>query len=191
MGPRAHHRRGGGCPGADPAISAQIGRGDARAGGEARAGCRRDRPRRAGRPLAERAPGRRLSERADRPGRHAAASPRARPPAPYGADAPSPARRAPGRGGRAVRKAPSAPRRRYGRSRPAREQAAGRCGPRPRVPAAWKKGPGGPSAERYGERERERGRREGDPPAASPRPSPPDAGRAPSTGQRRPGSPTG
>ena len=49
------------------------------------------------------------------------------------------------------------------------------------------KGPGGPSAERYGERER--GRRGGGSPAAPPRPSPPDAGRAPSTGQRRPALP--
>ena len=70
--------------------------------------------------------------------------------------------------------------------RAAREQAVGGGGPRPRVPAAWKKGPGGPSAERYGERER--GRR-GASPRGAPRPSPPDAGRAPSTGQRRPALP--
>ena len=36
---------------------------------------------------------------------------------------------------------------------------------------------------------RERGRRGGDAPAAPPRPSPPDTGRAPSTGQRRPALP--
>ena len=83
-----------------------------------------------------------------------------------------------------------------------------RTGPRPRAPAAWKKGPGGPSSERYGENwatkrpdlnpagpcgrireEKERGRRGGGSPAAPPRPSPPDAGRAPSTGQRRPALP--
>ena len=50
------------------------------------------------------------------------------------------------------------------------------------------KGPAGPSAERYGEKEKG-GAAEGDPPAAPPRPSPPDAGRAPSTGQRRPALP--
>lgn len=48
------------------------------------------------------------------------------------------------------------------------------------------KGPGGPSAERYGEK---RGRRGGGPPAAPPRPSPRYTGRAPSTGQRRPALP--
>ena len=70
-----------------------------------------------------------------------------------------------------------------------------------------KKGPGGPSAERYGENwaakrpdlnpagpcgrireEKERGRRGGSP-AAPPRPSPRHTGRAPSTGQRRPALP--
>ena len=49
------------------------------------------------------------------------------------------------------------------------------------------KGPRGPSAERYGEKEK--GGAAGMPPAAPPRPSPPDAGRAPSTGQRRPALP--
>ena len=53
-------------------------------------------------------------------------------------------------------------------------------------PRGMEKGPGGPSAERYGEK---RGRRGGDPPAAPPRPSPRYTGRAPSTGQRRPALP--
>ena len=64
-----------------------------------------------------------------------------------------------------------------------------RTGPRPRAPAAWKKGPGGPSAERYGERERERGAPRRGSPASPPRPSPRFTGRAPSTGQRRPALP--
>ena len=38
-----------------------------------------------------------------------------------------------------------------------------RTGPRSRARAAWKKGPGGPSAERYGEKEKG-GAAEGDPP---------------------------
>ena len=59
--------------------------------------------------------------------------------------------------------------------------------PRAPGPRGMKKGPGGPSAERYGERER--GRRGGGSPAAPPRPSPRHAGRAPSTGQRRPALP--
>ena len=57
---------------------------------------------------------------------------------------------------------------------------------RQRPPRHEKKGPGGPSAE---ERERKKGAPRRDPPAAPPRPSPPDAGRAPSTGQRRPALP--
>ena len=60
--------------------------------------------------------------------------------------------------------------------------------PRAPGPRGMKKGPGGPSAERYGERERKGAPRRGSP-AAPPRPSPPDAGRAPSTGQRRPALP--
>ena len=62
--------------------------------------------------LTGRTPGRRPRERAGRPERHAAASPRVRghgPSAPGGASAPSPARTAPGERGRAAGKAPSGP----------------------------------------------------------------------------------
>ena len=56
-----------------------------------------------------------------------------------------------------------------------------------KVPAAWKKVPAGPSAERYGEKEK--GGAAGGSPAAPPRPSPRHTDRAPSTGQRRPALP--
>ena len=71
--------------------------------------------------------------------------------------------------------------------RAAREQAAGGAALDRRPPRHAKRAPEGP-ANSYGERERKGAPRRGSP-AAPPRPSPPDAGRAPSTGQRRPALP--
>lgn len=62
------------------------------------------------------------------------------------------------------------------RPAPAMRAARIRTGPRPRGPA-----------DAYGERKK--GAPRGGSPAAPPRPSPPDTGRAPSTGQRRPALP--
>ena len=58
---------------------------------------------------------------------------------------------------------------------------------RPRVPAAWKKGPEGP-LELIWRKRKKKGAPRGSP-AAPPRPSPRYTGRAPSTGQRRPALP--
>ena len=111
--------------------------------------------------LTGRTPGRRLRERAGRPERHAPAGP-----GPAG-------------------KAPSGPAADMdGSVRPANRRpgdaALGRGPPR------HGKGPRGALELKRGEK---RGRRGGDAPAAPPRPSPPDTGRAPSTGQRRPALP--
>ena len=54
-------------------------------------------------------------------------------------------------------------------------------------PRSMEKGPGGALELIW--RKRKNGGAAGHPPAAPPRPSPPDAGRAPSTGQRRPALP--
>ena len=55
-----------------------------------------------------------------------------------------------------------------------------------RSPRHGKRAPEGPRLDDMG---KGKGGAAGDPPAAPPRPSPPDAGRAPSTGQRRPALP--
>ena len=90
-----------------------------------------------------------------------------------------------GHGNRRARKRRPAP----GDAGGPRAGGRGGCGPRPRAPAACKKGPGGPCEFIWRKRKKKGGATGDPPPAAPPRPSPPDAGRAPSTGQRRPALP--
>lgn len=130
--------------------------------------------------LTERTPGRRSRERADRPERHAPASPGPAGTAPGSRRGERPLAGENGPGRKGARREEGAVRPPAIWTIPSGPQTGGQGGVRRSVagPRGMEKGPGGPSAERYGEKGR-----------GAPRPSPLHTGRAPSTGQRRPALP--